>query len=84
MTWDQIRRDVRYRNRWVALDQCEYGEAGAEPLLADVVDADADLCELCTRLAEMDRSRCSILFCTEADAATATRLPERQRFLRAS
>jgi len=83
MTWDEIRRDKRFQNRWVALDHCDYVDSGMEPRNADVVDADTDLSELCTRLTESDRSRCSIVFCEEADASPV-RLPERRRFLRAS
>jgi len=82
MTWDEIRRDRRYRNRWVALDHCEYGDSGMEPQQADVVDADSDLGELCTRLRESERSRCSIVFCNEAEAPPARF--ERRKFLRAS
>jgi hypothetical protein len=86
MTWDEIRRDRRYRNCWVALDHCEYGENGIEPHRADVVDSDNDLSELCTRLAESDRSRCAIVFCTDSSAGDSppVQLPERRRFLRAS
>ena len=84
MTWDEIRRDRRFRNCWVALDHCEYGESGIEPQKADVVDADRDLSELCTRLTDSDRSRCSIVFCTETEQPPPVKLPERRRFLRAS
>ena len=83
MTWETIRLDKRYWNRWVALDHCEYGEGGMEPREADVVDSDADLSELCARLTEDDRSRCAIVFCPEAEPSPV-RLPERRRFLRAS
>lgn len=83
MTWDEIRGDRRYRNCWVALDHCEYGEAGVEPQRADVVDADIDLSELCNRLTDSDKSRCAIVFCTENEQPPV-KLPERRRFLRAS
>ena len=83
MTWDEIRGDRRFRNRWVALDHCIYGETGMEPQVAEVVDADSDLSELCARLTDTDRSRCSIVFCAQADMPPV-RLPERRKFLRAS
>lgn len=83
MTWNEIRGDRRFRNRWVALDHCVYAETGMEPENANVVDSDADLSELCARLTDTDRSRCSIVFCTEAETPPV-RLPERRRFLRAS
>jgi hypothetical protein len=49
----------------VALDNVRYEPATAQPLEADVVDADEDLAELCARMREQDRSSCAILFCEE-------------------
>jgi hypothetical protein len=34
-----------------------------QPIEGDVVDADADIAELCGRLRESQRSSCAILFC---------------------
>ncbi len=53
----------RYRGLWVALDNCRFDSSTRKPVEGDVVDADAELSRLCTRMREAGRSSCTILFC---------------------
>ncbi len=55
----------QYRGHWVALDNCRYDSSCSQPVEGDVVDYDQDLAELCGRLREASRSKCTILFCDE-------------------
>jgi hypothetical protein len=63
MTWPQMVRSELLRGRWVALDNVRYDPATSQPVEADVVDADEDLADLCSRMREADRTSCAILFC---------------------
>jgi len=63
VTWPQICRSVEFKGLWVALDHCRYDETSMRPVEGDLVDADADLAELCGRLREAQRGSCAIVFC---------------------
>lgn len=65
MTWPDMCRSDEYRGRWVALDNIRYEPGSSQPQEADVVDADEDLGELCTRMREADHTACAILFCED-------------------
>lgn len=65
MRWDHICRCREYRGRWVALDACRYDEASGRATEGEVVDADDDLVELCSRMRMSDRKNCAILFAGE-------------------
>jgi hypothetical protein len=62
MSWDDICASEDYQGQWVALDACSYDEDTGEAKEGLVVDADADLVELCERLREAERKNCAILF----------------------
>jgi hypothetical protein len=66
--WEDIRRDVAWQGRWVALDDCAYNDAG-ETTAGVVVDYDDNLAELCARLSAERRKRCSVVFCRRAESA---------------
>jgi hypothetical protein len=51
----------------VALDNCTYDAKTAEPVEGVIIDADADLVELCTRIKQGERQHCAILFCEEEE-----------------
>ena len=63
VTWPQICRSAEFKGLWVALDNCRYDTSSMQPVEGDVVDADEDIAELCSRLREAQRSSCAILFC---------------------
>lgn len=63
VSWPQICRSVEFKGLWVALDNCRYDQSSMQPVEGDVVDADADLADLCGRLREGQRGSCAILFC---------------------
>jgi hypothetical protein len=65
LTWPQIRQRDEYRGRWVALDDCKYDPRTAQPTEGTVVDADADLVALCSRMQASDSKHCAILFCED-------------------
>lgn len=65
LPWPEICRSEQYRGRWVALDNVRYDPATAQPLEGEVVDADVNLGDLCTRMREADRTSCAILHCEE-------------------
>ena len=65
MTWSELCSCDEFRGRWVALDQCRYDAATAEPVEGTVIDVDDDVAELCNRLRDMDRRDCAILFIDE-------------------
>jgi hypothetical protein len=65
LTWPQIRRSDEFRGRWVALDECKYDPRTAQPTEGTLVDADADLVALCSRMQASDSKHCAILFCDE-------------------
>ena len=64
-TWPQICKSLQFRGRWVALDECKYDPRTAQPTEGTVVDADADLVALCSRMQASDNKHCSILFCED-------------------
>jgi hypothetical protein len=64
-SWPQANCRGKYRGHWVALDNCRYNSSCTQPVEGDVVDFDEDLAELCGRLREASRSKCTILFCDE-------------------
>jgi hypothetical protein len=63
VTWPQICRSADFKGLWVALDNCRYDQSSMQPVEGDVVDADADIADLCARLREAQKSSCAILFC---------------------
>jgi hypothetical protein len=63
VSWPQICRSGEFKGLWVALDNCRYDQSSMQPVEGDVVDADADLADLCGRLREGQRGSCAILFC---------------------
>ena len=65
MTWPDMCSSDQFRGRWVALDNVRYAPGSSKPAEADVVDADEDLADLCSRMREADRSSCAIVFCSE-------------------
>jgi hypothetical protein len=62
-SWPQICRSAEFKGLWVALDNCRYDTSSLQPVEGDVVDADEDIAELCSRLRAGQRSSCAILFC---------------------
>ena len=68
LVWEDIRGDVAWQGRWVALDDCAYNDAG-ETTAGVVIDYDDDLAELCARLSANRRKRCSVVFCRRAESA---------------
>lgn len=75
MTWQQVCSSERFRGRWVALDNVRYAAGSSAPVEADVVDADEDLAELCSRMRAADRTSCAILFCEEPQPPVSVRSP---------
>lgn len=76
LPWPEICRSEQYRGRWVALDNVRYDPATSQPIEGEVVDADEDLGDLCTRMREADRTSCAILHCEEeAGAPMSVRRP---------
>jgi hypothetical protein len=73
MTWSEVCCSDRFRGRWVALDNVRYAAGSSAPAEADVVDADEDLAELCSRMRAADRTSCAILFCEEPVSPTSVR-----------
>ena len=65
MGWREICRSDEYRGRWVALDNVRYDPMTSMPLEAEVVDADDDLGDLCSRMRAADRTACAILHCDD-------------------
>ena len=65
MRWEDICRHADWQDRWLALDDCSYNEAG-EATSGLVVDYDDDLAELCARLSAERRQHCSVIFCPRA------------------
>jgi hypothetical protein len=72
MTWPEICRTEEMNGLWVALDRCRYDESTMEPIEGEVVDADADLASLCSRMREVGRGSCAIRFCERPTQAEAT------------
>jgi hypothetical protein len=73
--WDLCRLD-EYRGRWVALDNVRYDPATSQPIEGDIVDADEDLADLCSRMRSTDRTACAILHCdVEPPRSLPTRRP---------
>ena len=68
MAWEDICRDENWQGRWVALDECAYNAAG-EATAGLVVDYDDNLSDLCARLSDERRQRCSVVFCPPAESA---------------
>ncbi len=71
LTWTQLCRSADFRGCWVALDNCRYDQSTMQPVEGDLVDSDAELSELCSRMRESGRTSCEILFC-EADVIVET------------
>jgi hypothetical protein len=67
MGWREICHHDLYRGRWVALDNVRYDPMTSLPLEAEVVDADEDLADLCSRMRAADRTACAILHCDADD-----------------
>jgi len=66
MSWSEICACQSYRGRWVALDGVRFNSGGSNPSEGTVIDADADLAELCARLRSANRRCCAILHCDDA------------------
>lgn len=49
----------------MALDDCKYDPKTAQPAEGTVVDADADLVALCSRMQASDSKHCAILYCED-------------------
>ena len=82
MSWPELSRTHELKGMWVALDNCRYDQATLQPIEGDVVDADEELAELCSRMRETGRSSCAILFCdddvfVETRPAAPVAAPER-------
>lgn len=75
MTWSEVCLSDRFRGRWVALDNVRYAAGSTSPVEAEVVDADEDLAELCSRMRAADRTSCAILFCEEPMPPMSVRRP---------
>ena len=65
MTWSELCHSEDFSGLWVALDNCRYDHETRQPVEGDVVDADPDLSELCSRMRETGRCSCAILRCEE-------------------
>jgi hypothetical protein len=65
MTWPELCDAAELKGSWVALDNCRYDSATLQATEGDVVDWDAELVELCSRLREMGRTSCAIVFCED-------------------
>jgi hypothetical protein len=61
--WNELCETSDFSGRWVALDNVRYQNGSDEPLEADVVDVDDDLCELVNRMRSSDRTSCCVLQC---------------------
>jgi hypothetical protein len=68
LSWEDICGDESWQGRWVALDGCAYNEAG-QATAGMVVDHDDNLADLCARLSDERRKRCSVVFCPPAESA---------------
>lgn len=66
MSWSEICASALFRDRWIALDDCRYDGPEGHPAEAIVIDADADLTELCSRMKRKSRRSCAIVFCSLA------------------
>lgn len=75
MTWSEVCSSDRFRGRWVALDNVRYAAGSTAPVEAEVVDADEDLAELCSRMRAADRTACAIVFCDEPMPPVSVRRP---------
>ena len=58
-------RTSSFAGQWVALDRCRYEEGSDAPSEGWVVDSDADLGELCSRLRSSSAHRCVIVHADE-------------------
>lgn len=63
--WPELLRGGQLKGLWVALDNCRYDQTTLQPIEGDVVDADEELTELCTRMREAGRTACAILRCDD-------------------
>jgi hypothetical protein len=82
MTWPELCGTQELKGLWVALDNCRYDQATLQPIEGDVVDADEELAELCSRMRETGRSSCAILYCDEdvlVESRPADRSPATER-----
>jgi hypothetical protein len=78
MTWPEICESEQLQGLWVALDHCRYDESTMEPIEGEVVDADEDLSDLCSRMREAGRGSCAIRLCRESSGVDSTPRPPRQ------
>jgi hypothetical protein len=76
LTWPEIQQKNEYRGRWIALDNCIYDGKTAKPIEGSVVDADADLVQLCSRIRSNNNHHCAILFCDEDAPPSSVRAPK--------
>jgi hypothetical protein len=65
MAWRELCRSDEFRGRWVALDNVRYDPVTSQPIEGEVVDADEDLADLCSRMRSSDRTACAILHCED-------------------
>jgi len=73
LSLQRARQDGLLRGRWVALDDCRYDTRTSQVIEGSVVDSDADLVELCTRMRRADLQHCAIVFCSEDDETPIAR-----------
>jgi len=78
LSWPEINRSEEYRGRWVALDDCKYDPRTAQPTEGTVVDVDADLVALCSRMQASDSKHCAILFCEDRGSVSEAPPPAPQ------
>jgi hypothetical protein len=58
LKWEEVLQDPMYRDKWVALSDCEYEEDVLQSCV--VVDSDADIAALQQRLEEQGIKNCTI------------------------
>ncbi len=79
MKWNDMCRSEQLRGRWVVLDNVRYSPGTTKPAEGDVVDADYDLADLCTRMRASARTSCAVVFCNEEPLERPAGLGQRLR-----
>lgn len=65
LRWAEVLEDPLYKEKWVALSDCEYEEDVLQECV--VVDSDADIAELQKRLEEQGIKNCTIKRVSEGE-----------------
>jgi hypothetical protein len=68
-SWQELCRSS-FKGLWVALDNCRYDSRTKKPVAGTVVDADAELTTLASRIREDGRCSCTILYCAEEPSSS--------------